>query len=817
MLSAYRVLDLSDERAHLTGHLLASLGADVIAVEPPEGSAARRLGPFVGDIRGPERSLTHFAYNRGKRSVVLDLHDATGQEQLRRLAAGADVLIESGEPGAMVGLGLGPEQLLELNPGLVYVSVSPFGQDGPKAHWAVTDLMVMAASGGLALSGDADRPPVRVSVPQGYHFGAVGAAGATLLALLERNRSGRGQHVDVAAQQVALLSTQAVALSSAVGAPVPTRSAGGAKVGDIELRFVYPTADDGYVSITHVFGPVVGPMTARLMAWVCDEGFCIPAMRDKDWINYELLLEAGDEPISKWEAAKAAVEAFTSSHTKAELLAGALERRVVMAPIATPKDVVESPQFAERGFFDKVEHREAGRYVLAPGAFVRSEAVPLRALGPAPKLGEHTAEVLAERPRRPAIAAKGPEATPATGSDLPLSGLKVLDFTWSIAGPHSVRVLADYGATVVKVETSHRLDGARGYRPCMGNIPGIENSTLFDDMSAGKLSLALDLNRPEGREVAVDLVRWADVVIESYSPRAMTSWGLAWDDLRQIRPDLVMVSTCLNGQTGPLANFAGFGNLAAALSGFYGLCGWPDRPPAGPFGAYTDYTATHLLLVAILAAVDHRRRTGQGLHLDMAQAEAAMHFLTPAILDWTVNGRITDRSGNRDPQMAPHGVYPAAGDDRWVAVACQDDAAWPALCKAMARDDLAARSELATAEGRLRRQDELDEAVSGWTATLPAAEVERRLQASGVAAHVVQSSAEIMADPQLWHRQHFVELQHPTRRCLVENSRMRLSRTPARVERCAPTLGQHTDQILTDILGYDQQRVGELRAAGVLE
>jgi crotonobetainyl-CoA:carnitine CoA-transferase CaiB-like acyl-CoA transferase len=595
---------------------------------------------------------------------------------------------------------------------------------------------------------------------------------------------------------------------------VPRRSAGGARVGNVQLRFVYPTADDGFVSITHVFGPVIGPMTARLMDWVCEEGFCTPAMRDKDWVNYELLLESGEESIAGWEAVKAAVEAFTSSHTKAELMTGAMERRVVMAPIATPRDVAESAQFGARGFFDKVEHREAGRYVLAPGPFARCATRPLCSLGPAPKVGEHTEEVLAEAPRRPAVSTP-PE--PTSSADLPLSGLKVLDFTWSIAGPHSVRVLADYGATVVKVETSHRLDGARGYRPVVDNIQGLENSTLFDDMNVGKLSLALDLSSPEGRAVALDLVRWADVVIESYSPKAMKAWGMAWDDLRQVRPDLVMVSTCLNGQTGPLAQFAGFGNLAAAMSGFYGLCGWPDRPPAGPFGAYTDYTATHVLLVAVLAAVDHRRRTGEGLYVDMAQAEAAMHFLTPALLDWTVNGRIAGRVGNRDLDMAPHGVYPSAGDDRWVAIACQDDNAWQALHAEMGRADLGVRAELATGEGRLAHQDELDAAVAAWTSALTGAEVEQRLQARGVAAHVVATSDDCVADPQLHHRGHFVELEHPNRFCLVEGSRTRLSRTPARVDRCAPTLGQHTAHILQDLLGYEPQRVVELSAAGVLE
>jgi crotonobetainyl-CoA:carnitine CoA-transferase CaiB-like acyl-CoA transferase len=214
---------------------------------------------------------------------------------------------------------------------------------------------------------------------------------------------------------------------------------------------------------------------------------------------------------------------------------------------------------------------------------------------------------------------------------------------------------------------------------------------------------------------------------------------------------------------------------------------------------------------------DHHRRTGEGNHVDLAQAEAAMHFLTPAVLDWTVNGRVMSRQGNTDPHLAPHGVYPCAGDDRWVAIACQHDPAWTALCDEMGRADLRADAGLAGAAGRLARRDEIDEAVAQWTATLDDHEVEARLQARGVAAHVVQSSRQILADPQLAHRGHFVDLDHPQRRCLVEGSRTRLSRTPARVERRSPLLGEHTEHVLADLLGYDADHIAGLAAAGALD
>ncbi|MPY95940.1 MAG: CoA transferase [Acidimicrobiia bacterium] len=336
-------------------------------------------------------------------------------------------------------------------------------------------------------------------------------------------------------------------------------------------------------------------------------------------------------------------------------------------------------------------------------------------------------------------------------------------------------------------------------------------------VNAGKLSASVKFSEPAGRAVLADLVRWADVVVDSLSPRALRSLGLDEAHLREVNPDVITLSASLFGQDGPLARLAGYGNLGAALAGFYDLTGWPDREPAGPYLAYTDYTSSHLTLLALLAALDHRRRTGEGQSIDLSQSEAALHYLSPALLDVTVNGRVTTRRGNEDDHLAPHGVFPCAGEDQWVAIACQDDAAWPALCELMARPDLAADSDLAEAAGRLGRRRELDEAVAAWTRGATPAEVQDRCQGAGVAAHTVQRSAECLADPQLLHQGHFVELEHPFRLCLVEATRFRLARTPGRPAFRAPLLGEHTFEVLSGLLGYDEDRIADLAAAEVLE
>jgi crotonobetainyl-CoA:carnitine CoA-transferase CaiB-like acyl-CoA transferase len=401
--------------------------------------------------------------------------------------------------------------------------------------------------------------------------------------------------------------------------------------------------------------------------------------------------------------------------------------------------------------------------------------------------------------------------------DLPLKDVKICDFMWVMAGPASTRILADYGATVVRIESPTRVDTARTLSPYLGDKLAPDTSGLFANCNAGKLGISLDLGNPAAREVVHDLVRWADVVTESFSPKAMRAWGFDYDSLRKVNPGLIMLSSCLMGQTGPLAKIAGFGNMAAAIVGFHNLTGWPDRPPAGVFGAYTDYVSPRFTAMAILAALDYRRRTGQGQYIDQSQAECSIHFLGPAILDYTANVRIDGRVGNSDPAFAPHGVYPAAGDDEWVAIVCRNDDDWRNLCAAMENEMLARDARYASAAGRRAHRDAIDSAIAQWTRRFERGSIESRLQARGVPAHSVQNSADAYADPQLAHRGHFVAVDHPSLgKFTVEGPRAKLSRTPAAVRRAAPSLGQDNQYVLGTILGYDETRISELAASGAL-
>lgn len=816
MLSSYRVLDLTDQRGMFCGYILAQLGAEVIAVEPPGGSPVRRMAPFAGDLPGPDAGLWWQAYGRGKSSLVLDLGGAAGRRRLAELAAQADILVESCAADEAGALGLDYRTLAAVNPGLILISVSPFGRTGPKAAWPATDLTVWAASGAHILAGDDDRAPVRTSVPQSFLHAGADAACAALIALQARHRTGRGQEIDVSAQQ----SSAQAALGMNLAAPnnggfAVQRLAGGLR-GTFPLRFTWPCRD-GYVTIMLMFGHAFAEPNRKLVGWLHEHGACSDEDLARDWDAEAAAIGEGRRPLDRYLDLCAKIEAFTLARPQQELFEQGLARGLYIAPAFDIAGLLDEPHFKARQFWQSMDFPGSGR-ARAPGAFARFSAVPVGALEPAPRLNAGNAGGFRLRDGDRAGGGEAGHSGRTPPSREALSGLKVLDFTWVIAGPVFTRMLADYGATVVKVESSDRLEPVRGSAPLKDGKPGLETSALFANFNAGKLGITIDPAVAQGREVILDLVRWADVVTESFSPKAMKAWGLDYAALKAVNPSVIMLSSCLMGQTGPRANVPGYGNMASALAGFHDLTGWPDRSPAGPFLAYTDTISPRFMAVALLAALEHRRKTGEGQHIDVSQAEAAIHLLAPAILDYEVNGRVWPRMGNRDLQRCPHGVYPARGEDRWVALACQSDAAWPALCRAMGLADLAAAADLATVAGRLARADELDERIAGWTGQRREQAVEAILIGAGVAAHGVQNTAECFADPQLQHRNHFPGVAHAAAGgFVVEGSRFRLAGTPARIDRAGPMLGEHNFHVLHDILGYDTGRIATILASGAME
>ncbi len=394
MLSRCRVLDLSTERGFLCGQILGDLGADVTKVEPVGGSPARRLPPFVKDTLGRENSLGWLAYNRNKRGITLNLDSAEGSTILHRLADRADILIESENPGTMANRGLGYPSLRESNPALIYVSITPFGQEGPKASYADSDLIVMAAGGVLILYGDEDRPPIRMSVPQAYLHASADAAGAALIAYYERLTSGQGQQVDVAAQESVGLAAQSTALGALINGEETQRMAGGAKLGPIRVPLVWKCRD-GLVSCVFLFGPALGVFTHKLVDYLFEVGACDRAMKETDWIAYGAKLLSGEEPMTNYDRHREVLGAFLMSRTKAELFEIARANNLLIAPIATIEELRENPQFTARQYWQAVPH-PSGINLTYPGPFARFSRTPITFRRRAPMVGEHNHEVLGE-------------------------------------------------------------------------------------------------------------------------------------------------------------------------------------------------------------------------------------------------------------------------------------------------------------------------------------------------------------------------------------------------------------------------------------
>jgi benzylsuccinate CoA-transferase BbsF subunit len=396
-------------------------------------------------------------------------------------------------------------------------------------------------------------------------------------------------------------------------------------------------------------------------------------------------------------------------------------------------------------------------------------------------------------------------------------GIKIADFAWIGVGPITVKYLADHGATVVHVESATRPDSLRLGQPALNGVPGINSSQFFANFNSSKYSLSMDMSKPESIEIAKKLVLWADIVAESYTPKAMKNWGLDYESLKLIKPDLIMFSTCQQGQTGPHALFAGAGNTGGGIAGFYTITGWPDRGPTYVYGAYTDFVSPRFLTAALVGALDYRRKTGKGQYIDQSQIESGIQFSAISVMEYTVNGRIFQKQGNRSNEHAPHGAFQCDGDDRWIAIAISNDEEWESLIEAMGKPTWSLDTKFLTFAGRKEYEDEIDMNLSEWTASFEPWSLQDKLQSLGVPAGVVANTRDLYEDPQLIHRNHFRILKHSTMGDVpYDGPSFRLSKTPDN-QFAAPSIGEHTDMVLSDILGMDSNEIEILKENGILQ
>jgi crotonobetainyl-CoA:carnitine CoA-transferase CaiB-like acyl-CoA transferase len=808
-LHGIRVLDLATPLAEATGRVLADLGAEVIKVEPPGGCASRFTPPFAaGAAVDPDGSLFWRAWGLGKRSVVLDLASSGDRECFRALARGADILVESFAPGTLAAQGLGPDALLAENPALVYASVTPFGTTGPEAASPATDLTIAAAGGLMDLQGDGDRVPVPVGHPEASCHAAVQAAADAVLALYGRDRDGRGQHLD-ASMQAAVVWTLLLATgySTLHGANKPASGEARGVPQQLLPGLVIPdraALKDGFAVMTLVLGQVGARSFARLMRWAAESGSLDADLAAVDWEIFFQRIGEGRLSIADTARGFAQLVAFLGTRTKAEVQQRAVVEALLIGPAWTAEDLLLDPQLAHRGYWVEVDG------ALHPGPFARLSRTPICYRRPAPKLGADQA--LAAAPSRAPSVRAPARAAPRAAL---LDGLKVADFSWVGAGPLVSKDLANHGALVIHVESEKHVDPLRLIPPWKDGIPNAATGHTAANFNQSKLGLALDLASPRGHEVALRMVDWADVVVESFTPGTAHKLGLDFATLAARKPSLVMLSSCLRGQTGPESGYTGFGLQGAALAGFVAVTGWPDRLPSGPWGAYTDFIAPRFSLAALGAALHHRDRTGEGQYIDLSQVEAAMHFLEPLVLDYTVNGRITGLRGLDSDRACPHGVFAADGVHRYVAIAVESAGQWRALARCV--PGLAARAGLDELAARIAKKPELEAVLAEWCRPQEPFALASRLREAGVPAYVVMRATDLHRDPQLAHRGFFTQLDHPrVGPALYDGPVTRFSATPAWLRNAGPGIGQDTFHVLTGILGYRDDEVAELAATGAL-
>ena len=401
----------------------------------------------------------------------------------------------------------------------------------------------------------------------------------------------------------------------------------------------------------------------------------------------------------------------------------------------------------------------------------------------------------------------------------PFDGVKILDFTWVGVGPYSINHLSYYGATMIKVESAARPDPLRHGTPYKDGIPGPERSYYFAYAHPVKsYDITLNLNHPKGIDIAKKLVAWADIVAESFAAGTMERWGLGYEDLKKIKPDIIMLRTCMHGQTGRLARQPGTGFILTALSGLDAITGWPDRPPCGLYGAFTDMIAPSINGLCLIAALDYRRRTGKGQCLDLSQHEGSMHCISPLILDYVVNNRELKTNGNRLDQAAPHGIYRCRGDDRWCAIAVFTDDEWKSFCRVIGNPAWTEEPRFATLLDRKQNEDELDQLVEDWTSQHSPEEVMTVMQAAGVGAGVAENIGDMTKDPQMKHYECFKEIDHPYlgRLSLYHPPGFIMSRVPH--ERASPPLlGEHNEYVYTEILGIPDEEFIQLMQDGVFD
>jgi len=792
-LVGVRVLDFSTQIAGpYCSKLFVDAGAEVIKVEPPEGDSLRRWSATGADLGGRDSALFTFL-NAGKQSVV----GSAADPHVAALLAGADLVIEAHGLATDTGEHLDVARLREAHPSLVVLSITPYGLTGPWAGRLATEFTLQAESGSIGIRGLMGQEPFQAG-GRITEWGA-GAYGATaaLAAVFGARATGKGGHIDLALLELAnlvftnfsdtmnrLMNGSAADAVHAFLAPA------------VETPSIEPTAD-GYV------------------------GFCTNARQQ--FSDFLLLIERPD--LQKDEALaqfggrllrfaewNEIMHAWLSTKTTAEVLELASLLRIPVSPICNGESVLTHEQLVERRVF--VPDAEA-RFVQ-PRRPYRFDDEDAPAPRPAPRLGAHT--------RSAAFSKRACDASPrAEQGSLPLAGLRVLDLTAWWAGPAATHLLATFGAEVIHVESTSRIDGLRSIGGMMaGHFPDWwEASPHFLHTNSNKLAITLDLAKPAGMALVERLIAACDLVVENFTPRVLEGFGLGWERVRELNPRAILMRMPAFGLTGPWRDHTGFAQTMEQMSGLAWVTGHAADQPRIPRGPCDPIAAMHASF-ALLVALAEREASGRGIHIESTMVESALNIAAEQVVEWSAYRRRMERDGNRSPLAAPQGLYACADGpavtDKWLALSITSDAQWRALRSALGHPAWAMDAALDTHAGRFAAHDAIDAHLREWTRGRDRAALAAALRALGIpASGVTNPNRVLQANPQLRDRRYFEALEHPVVGAMpLPSLPFRLMGTDRWLRTPAPTLGQHNELVLCGVLGLSPVEVRELEADGVI-
>lgn len=848
-LRGLRVLEIADEKGEYAGRVLAGLGADVVKVEPVGGERTRGYGPFYRDEPNPERSLHYWHYNQGKRSVTLDLDTPSGQDALRVLARAADVVIDARPKGYLGARGVGADELRGENPRLIYARISPFGDEGPWAHFEGSDLVHLAL-GGVAMNsgydpdpfGAYDTPPIAPQMWQSYHVAGEYTVMSILAAVYWRQRSGEGQVLSASVHHAVSTSTELDIPHWNVLRQRHYRQTGRHSMPELSPRGLVPTKDGRYLlpysTYVRTFKGSWPDDIALLRKYGMQEDLDDPKWEDPDYRSE-----------NKAHIADVMARLVGRVSWDGELWREMLAAGQPWAPVRRPEENLDDPHWTARGTFADTFYPELDRTFTDVAARWVGDGPQWVAGVRAPLVGEHNEDVRADwtdaRGDHEAVSLERTRTeTPPSDRVAPhaLAGVRVVDLSWMLASAGAGRVLASLGAEVIKVEHSSHPDGMRhtrvvypqggraerdaATRPLDAPVASSLNSGgNFMEINTGKLGLSLDLKSPEGKRILESLIRDADIVTEGFSPGTMKRMGFSYERLRELNPRIIYIQQSGLGELGVYGGAKAFGPTAQAFAGLTEMSGLPAPfPPAGIGYSFLDWFGAYNMATGMLAALVHRDRTGQGCHIDASQVEMGLFLSGTAILDKSANGRAWSRYGNASPykEAAPHGIYPTSGDDRWIAIAIFTQEQWLSAVAVLGEPEWANDPRFADRSARLRAHSELDALLAHETAGWDGYELMDRLQQAGVPAGVAQDAADrIDDDPQLSFLGWQIDLpQSENGAWPARQHPVRFSATPAHAggvrDRHGPNYGEDTDDVLSRILGYSAQQISDLRESGVV-